>query len=397
MEKGETAKKHKYIDRVKKKNGYQYIYSEPSKKSSSKISGAVSNFLKTAANTISNTAKKAASTVSTKAKSVSNTAAKTTSEIISNTKKKASSIKDKITNYANKNKESEAKKKEATAKKNAITVQESIKKILDAKKAAEEEQAELDKIKESQKKVFNLKNVEQRRYNKSMNKTNEEEKKKTADVPEPDNSKESMLEEYPAFLNPEDYDYPYQDYLYDVSELKEKDYESTEDEDMALVNPYYKLDDGSQYYEFSMNCASCSLAYELRRRGYDVEAGAMVAQGASAENILTTYGITEKDVSTAYASSVSVKEVEKYMLNEYGDETRGQFMLFWKNGGGHSVVWEIQNSEVIIRDAQTNTIYTLDDVYNKCDTVSFFRIDNLDTNNFNLGIENDLFVHNRKD
>lgn len=174
-----------------------------------------------------------------------------------------------------------------------------------------------------------------------------------------------------------------------------KEGECTPEEDMKHINPGYKnLKENTK-----QNCSYCTTAYELRRRGYDVQA--MVnARGETPDRILSVFPkakqkelykpnvIKSKDKDGKEVSTIQFKSTqEKYdaltkELLSHGDGARGNLLVAWNSWGGHSVAWENQNGNVIIRDCQSNKTYS-----NKTDiqkllirtaTAEYFRTDNVD-------------------
>lgn len=200
--------------------------------------------------------------------------------------------------------------------------------------------------------------------------------------------------------------------------LKHKQTEMSKDEDMARVNPYLNEDKS-----FTINCAYCTAAYDLRRRGYDVEAddyhdGTEPDEGYN--NLIETYTwythnnakkitnpvekflkkvgggykfLTDKSMTeteknqylmdTEYPGvkvffkqdSYTASYIEKEILKQ-GNGASGRLDLGWTNGSGHSVVYEVENNEVIIRDCQHNKKLKLEDYYQYADYVYYFRTDN---------------------
>lgn len=175
----------------------------------------------------------------------------------------------------------------------------------------------------------------------------------------------------------------YEEHGSDVEKQLLKDYgikkdSSTPKEDMTEINERYE--EGTEYQN---NCYSCTLAYDLRRRGFDVEA-IPDFDGASVEEIMSLYeGMEESDctfVNTGAQYSLNmltmmiefqgadpqtceniVKDLEK---NEEG--SNGMLLVAWVNGAAHSIAWEINNGELVLRDCQSNTEYRGDDIYNEC-------------------------------
>lgn len=213
--------------------------------------------------------------------------------------------------------------------------------------------------------------------------------------------------------------------------LKHKQTEMSRDEDMARVNPYLNEDKS-----FTINCAYCTAAYDLRRRGYDVEAddyhmGTEPDEKLNnyteeyswythknKENLPAEYKGTLKERFDAFVFNTTAREmkylddlgndsfntktekaqayfdvyypgmkyfstdeftssqIEKEILKQ-GNGARGHMMLHWRNeGSGHAVVYEVVNNEVVIRDAQHNKTLKLDDYAKYADEVKYFRTDN---------------------
>lgn len=171
---------------------------------------------------------------------------------------------------------------------------------------------------------------------------------------------------------------------------------SSRDEDMAAVNPNYN----PFKRDYSYNCQRCTFAYEMRRRGYDVEAVAetsssnisMLTTGmgnyyvggkdkmCNISNIIENYlkrNPTEKKLFKSITLNARVMEDE---LLSHGEGARGHLAFGWLSGGGHVVNWEVENGEVVIRDAQTNEKHNIQYYwrYVKPNTTQYIRTDNLE-------------------
>lgn len=133
---------------------------------------------------------------------------------------------------------------------------------------------------------------------------------------------------------------------------------STLARDEAAVNPNFSPDDPNT----SMNCFLCTVAYDLRRRGYDVKA----RDEASTYDIKKANGLYKGADALHVSIEVpfrnqkdSIPEKEALdLLNRsllaYGNGARGNLAMYLKIGGGHSVSWEVENNKVMIRDTQSN-------------------------------------------
>lgn len=167
---------------------------------------------------------------------------------------------------------------------------------------------------------------------------------------------------------------------------------STYDEDMEVINPGYSTNKDNEY---NQNCALCSLTYELRMRGYDVEAKEEVKVFGKPTG-LNNFAITDcyKDTNVLdYTSSDKISKkyncgddigeqlnaLEKELL-QHGDGARGELGVYWTSGGGHSVVWQVEKGEVVVRDCQTNTKYSLEDYSGHIKRFEYLRTDTLELN-----------------
>ena len=178
-----------------------------------------------------------------------------------------------------------------------------------------------------------------------------------------------------------------------LPDLSLKTKATTLDEDMEAVNPIYHTNNKSLFDE---NCGACTIAYDLRRRGYDVAAvdedtyrksGGTLndlvdcydnAKLIDMSYIARKYNISEKS-STGHPTKELVSCMEKEMLSE-GDGARGNFLTVWSLGGGHSISWEVENGEIVYRDCQTNEKVELDKWLGISDEFYYFRTDNLTPN-----------------
>ena len=175
----------------------------------------------------------------------------------------------------------------------------------------------------------------------------------------------------------------------------------TSDEDMAEINEDYSRSDDKR----SMNCAYCSTAYELRCRGYDVQ-----AKEYDEDSYLGRYSDIEKFYKNPkpitidangeqydrlrpkrpYINADGTKDnqrnnytgdtIEKAIVKHSGNNTRGELKVEWFYGGGHSLVYEVVNNKVIVRDCQKNKTYTPDQLNATACEVTITRTDNLKLN-----------------
>lgn len=158
--------------------------------------------------------------------------------------------------------------------------------------------------------------------------------------------------------------------------LSRKQVATTSDVDMAACNPKY-----SKGGVYKNNCISCALAYDLRRRGCDVEAAPIDTTSAVNGSLPVQLGFYKGEKLQTFEvpddPDVAVKQFTKNLLG-YGDGSRGMLRIRWKNGDGHAAVWEVNDDLVVIRDPQNNTMADLSDYMRRAKTFYYFRTDNLE-------------------
>lgn len=140
----------------------------------------------------------------------------------------------------------------------------------------------------------------------------------------------------------------------------------TEKEDMKAVNPGFRnYDDNTKH-----NCMNCTTAYELRRRGFDVAANKRDV-GYSPDVIQKYFPGSEHKVihdeptnvmsksviKASYGVNVSLGKKVVEELSKQPDGARGNLMVSWPGYGGHSMVYEVNNGKVVVRDCQINKAY----------------------------------------
>ena len=161
-----------------------------------------------------------------------------------------------------------------------------------------------------------------------------------------------------------------------LSNLKRKTGAMTPNEDMAACNPKY-----SKGGVYKKNCVSCALAYDLRRRGYDVESAPIDTTSAVNGSLPVQLDFYKGEKLETYEvpndPDVAVKQFTKNIVS-YGDESRGMLRIRWKNGDGHAAVWEVNDGSVVVRDPQNNTIVDLSEYMRRAKTFYYFRTDNLE-------------------
>ena len=176
------------------------------------------------------------------------------------------------------------------------------------------------------------------------------------------------------------------------SALGEKGAAKTMGDSMLSTNPYYNGD----YREYSENCQRVVVAYEARRRGYDVTAQPtykgdtlnQVAYDDGKSGIArgrwmgAFQGAKPINVSSRKQGEAGEREVmnniSKNMAN-FGEGSRGVVQIFYKDGGGHVFNVERKNGKTQWIEAQTGKVKDIDNVmkYVKTSKVALVRTDNL--------------------
>lgn len=121
------------------------------------------------------------------------------------------------------------------------------------------------------------------------------------------------------------------------------------------------------------NCMLCTTALDLKRRGYDVKAGKS-PDGYYAKDLKNWYK-EKKDPTMGRFNSI----VEQ--LNKQPEGSYGNFMVYWKEGGGHSMFYRIEDGKAVIYDAQSNKKYNMNTIAQHVNMAipghCFLRTDNL--------------------
>lgn len=163
-----------------------------------------------------------------------------------------------------------------------------------------------------------------------------------------------------------------------LSELKRKKDPSNILDDMKQVNPNARKRGGVK------NCMYCTMAMEMRRRGYDVRARKK-AQGCTAKQLHEWFdGGTIEQLTTERRPKESRKSYINRAYDElctnlekYGNGARGSLFTFYeKINSGHATFWEVQNGRVNFYDGQVNEA-SVDKVFSLSDPsrCKYMRLD----------------------
>ena len=154
------------------------------------------------------------------------------------------------------------------------------------------------------------------------------------------------------------------------------------------ANPYYQ----GGAAEFTENCQRAVVAYEMRRRGYDV-----IASPTYKGDILPTTAFVNSKTGRVYkrymgafknakSEMIGAKSPDTTLTNienkmkSFGDGARATLAFGWKRGKtGHVINVEYKNGKVQYVDAQVGGKYTGKELMKaiKTETASLTRTDNL--------------------
>lgn len=161
-------------------------------------------------------------------------------------------------------------------------------------------------------------------------------------------------------------------------------------ESFTKANPFFSR----EYKEYSANCQRCVVAYELRRRGYDVMAlptyrgdkkpkVAFTAQDGTINGRWMGAFQGAKAIPMKARTAQQATDNIKKTMKGFGNGSRGVVEVFWKNGGGHVFNVENVNGGIIARDAQTGEVVNLNHYMSRATpgSVNLVRTDNLRISN----------------
>lgn len=152
--------------------------------------------------------------------------------------------------------------------------------------------------------------------------------------------------------------------------------DATIKEDMKFINREFKKSFLNQPFDATENCMLCTTALDLKRRGYDVTAGKS-ATGYYATDIKKWY--KQKD-----QNEIKMDRFDDLLadLTKQPEGSYGNFMCYWKEGGGHSMFYRIEKGKPVIYDAQSNKVYSMNTIRRHADKkmpgTAYIRLDNME-------------------
>lgn len=165
--------------------------------------------------------------------------------------------------------------------------------------------------------------------------------------------------------------------------LPVKSRELTPEQDAKAVNPSHI----TKTVAGSNNCLLCTVAYDMRRRGYDV----MAKQSAPIEYL---YDIDDPDFKYLYKGTKVERSSSLDALSEKlrrQKNSRGAMLARWNGSkSGHCVAYEVKNGRLTLYDAQDGARYdNPKELFNDSYDFRAVRLDKLepDYNLIRLAIE----------
>lgn len=139
-------------------------------------------------------------------------------------------------------------------------------------------------------------------------------------------------------------------------------------------------------YNRQMNCFECTMAYEMRRRGYNVQAnevnGGFALEVFHAFDIKNSFDISMSSTENSGMNSRvlahgAYDELEKKCL-AYGNGARGMLGMYYAEpyDGGHAMSWVVEDGKFKIIDNQSNKQVGYE-TFLMCDgEINVYRLDN---------------------
>lgn len=181
---------------------------------------------------------------------------------------------------------------------------------------------------------------------------------------------QAAYDKYNATFEPE-YEYPH------------IEGEATTRENATAVNPNFS----TSSFAYSHNCQRCAVAFELRERGYDVEALAAPPEGGLGARAVIDQifqGAEQIEIAaTGHESTIEVME----KMQEWGDGSRAVIIISRDSGNGHVFNAEMIDGHFTIVDSQWSAVWddsqkgkamdggALEEIYT--DGIIVYRVDNV--------------------
>lgn len=127
------------------------------------------------------------------------------------------------------------------------------------------------------------------------------------------------------------------------------------------TNPKYGTGNTpNEQHKYTWNCQRCVNAYEARRRGYDVQAGARIENGDTLPNMRNANGwpaVYEGGHSGLVPidgrTGTKIRQNIESQMSAYGNGARAIVRVRWQKGGGHVFIAEQVNGQTQFIDPQS--------------------------------------------
>lgn len=118
-------------------------------------------------------------------------------------------------------------------------------------------------------------------------------------------------------------------------------------ENAQAINPHWSL----SAPEYTVNCQRCGVAYELRERGFDVQAMAAPEGGIGAGGVINSIFRDADSLDIGGSGHENTLRVRDQMY-EWGDGARGVIHVMRADGSGHIFNTQIRDGEFWLIDGQ---------------------------------------------
>lgn len=148
------------------------------------------------------------------------------------------------------------------------------------------------------------------------------------------------------------------------------------------ANPHY--DKTGMYSEFNENCQRCVVAYEARRRGYDV-----TAQPTYRGDTMSIDENWNKAFENPQPATVTSRAQVEVTMASYGSGARAVLSFDWKDGrSGHVINVEYNRGHITYLDPQVGGKYVGSELFSAISTTSNMKLTRVDNLNFSDGVKN---------
>lgn len=145
----------------------------------------------------------------------------------------------------------------------------------------------------------------------------------------------------------------------------------------------WKVNKGAPTQSRKLNCFECTVAYEMRNRGYDVQAnekhGGTLAEYIHAFDVKDSFTLSVTNRADGVTDEQYTREFYNQIASQclaYGDGARGNIGVYWPLGGGHAMSWYVEDGEFHLIDPQDTSRDAVECLSNCNGKAEVFRLDN---------------------